>query len=103
MGIKEALVLAFNPPAIFGLGTAGGFEFYIQNRGEGGAKRLAEVMQQFQGAVSQSKLLGGVQSLWRATSPQLYVDVDRERAKALGVPVDEVFNTLSSTLGTYYV
>ncbi|MED5618310.1 efflux RND transporter permease subunit [Ideonella sp. BN130291] len=101
--IKEALVLAFNPPPIFGLGTAGGFEFYIQNRGEGGAKRLAEVMQQFQGAVSQSKLLAGVQSLWRATSPQLYVDVDRERAKSLGVPVDEVFNTLSSTLGSYYV
>src|SRR5439155_9713686 len=39
-GIKEALVLAFNPPAIFGLGTAGGFEFYIQNRGTGGATRL---------------------------------------------------------------
>jgi len=101
--IKEALVLAFNPPPIFGLGTAGGFEFYIQNRGEGGPKRLAEVMQQFQGAVSQSKLLGGVQTLWRATSPQLYVDVDRERAKSLGVPVDEVFNTLSATLGSYYV
>jgi hydrophobe/amphiphile efflux-1 (HAE1) family protein len=101
--IKEALVLAFNPPPIFGLGTAGGFEFYIQNRGEGGAKRMAEVMQQFQGAVSQSKLLGGVQSLWRASSPQLHVDVDRERAKALGVSVDEVFNTLSSTLGSYYV
>ena len=43
MGIKEALVLAFNPPAIFGLGTAGGYEFYIQNRGEGGAKRLQEM------------------------------------------------------------
>ena len=46
-GIKEALVLAFNPPPIFGLGTAGGFEFYIQNRGEGGAKRLSEVTQAF--------------------------------------------------------
>ena len=103
MHIKEALVLAFNPPPIFGLGTAGGFEFYIQNRGEGGAQRLAQVMQQFQGAVSKSPLLGQVQSLWRAQSPQLSVDVDRERAKALGVPVDEVFNTLSSTLGSYYV
>ena len=51
--IKEALVLAFNPPPIFGLGNAGGFEFYIQNRGEGGAKRLAEVSQQFIGAVAQ--------------------------------------------------
>ncbi|WP_284614872.1 efflux RND transporter permease subunit [Aquabacterium humicola] len=103
MHIKEALVLAFNPPPIFGLGTAGGFEFYIQNRGEGGARRLAEVMQQFQGAASKSPLLGQIQSLWRAQSPQLTVDVDRERAKALGVPVDEVFNTLSSTLGSYYV
>ncbi len=102
-GIKEALVLAFNPPPIFGLGTAGGFEFYIQNRGEGGAKRLAEVMQQFQGAASQSKQLGMVQSLWRASSPQLSVEVDREKAKALGVPVDELFNSLASTLGSYYV
>ena len=101
--IKEALVLAFNPPPIFGIGTAGGFELYIQNRGEGGAKRLAEVMQKFQGAASQSKLLGQVQSLWRPASPQLFVDVDRERAKSLGVPVDEVFNTLASTLGSYYV
>ncbi|MFI4930989.1 MAG: efflux RND transporter permease subunit [Burkholderiales bacterium] len=101
--IKEALVLAFNPPPIFGLGTAGGFEFYVQNRGEGGSQRLAQVSQQFMGAASQSKMLGGVQTLWRASSPQLYVNVDRERAKALGVPVDELFNTLSSTLGSYYV
>jgi hydrophobe/amphiphile efflux-1 (HAE1) family protein len=102
--IKEALVLAFNPPPIFGLGTAGGFEFYLQNRGEGGAKRLAEVMHQFQGAAMKSKLLAGPpQTLWASNAPQLYVDVDRERAKALGVPVDEVFNTLSSTLGSYYV
>ncbi len=101
--IKEALVLAFNPPPIFGLGQAGGFELYLQNRGEGGAKRLAEVSQQFQAAAAKSKLLAGVQTLWRANTPQLYVDVDRERAKALGVPVDEVFNTLASTLGSYYV
>jgi len=102
-GIKEALVLAFNPPPIFGLGMAGGFEFYIQNRGEGGAARLSEVTQQFQAAVGQSKKLAGVQTLWRAATPQLYVDVDRARAKALGVPVDSVFDTLAATLGSYYV
>jgi hydrophobe/amphiphile efflux-1 (HAE1) family protein len=101
--IKEALVLAFNPPPIFGLGTAGGFELYLQQLGDGGPKRLAEVQQQFQGALSQSKLLGGVQTLWRPAVPQLQVDVVRERAKALGVPVDELFNTLSATLGSYYV
>jgi HAE1 family hydrophobic/amphiphilic exporter-1/multidrug efflux pump len=101
--VKEALVLAFNPPPIFGLGQAGGFELYLQNRGEGGAKRLAEVSQTFMAEASKSKLLAGVQTLWRASTPQLYVDVDRERAKALGVPVDAVFNTLSATLGSYYI
>lgn len=102
-GIKEALVIAFPPPPIFGLGNAGGFEFYIQNRGEGGPAKLSEVTQQFQGAVMQSKQLAGVQTLWRAATPQLYVDVDRARAKALGVPVDTVFDTLAATLGSYYV
>ena len=102
-GIKEALVLAFNPPPIFGLGNAGGFEFYIQNRGDSGPAKLAEVTQKFQGAVMQSKQLAGVQTLWRAATPQLYVDVDRARAKALGVPVDSVFDTLAATLGSYYV
>jgi hydrophobe/amphiphile efflux-1 (HAE1) family protein len=101
--IKEALVLAFNPPPIFGLGMAGGFELYIQNRGEGGPAKLAEVLQKFQGAVMQSKQLAYAQSLWRAATPQLYVDVDRARAKALGVPVDSVFDTLAATLGSYYV
>jgi len=101
--IKEALVLAFAPPPIFGLGNAGGFEFYIQNRGEGGPARMAEVLGQFQAAVAKEPQLGGVQSLWRATVPQLYVDVDRDRAKALGVPLNEVFDTLAATLGSFYV
>jgi len=101
--IKEALVLAFNPPPIFGLGTAGGFEFYLQNRGEGGSKRMAEVLFQFLGKANSDPVLGGVQTLWRATVPQLYVDVDREKAKALGVPINDVFDTLAATLGNFYV
>jgi HAE1 family hydrophobic/amphiphilic exporter-1/multidrug efflux pump len=103
--IKEALVLAFNPPPIFGLGNAGGFEFYVQNRGEGGARRLSEVTQQFIGAVAKDPMFAGqqVNTLWRANVPQLYVDTDREKAKSLGVPLDEVYNTLASTLGSYYV
>jgi HAE1 family hydrophobic/amphiphilic exporter-1/multidrug efflux pump len=102
-GIKEALVLAFNPPPIFGLGNAGGYEFYIQNRGEGGSKRLNEVTQQFLQRVNSDKELGGAQTLWRANVPQLFVDVDREKAKKVGVPINEIFNALSATLGTYYV
>jgi multidrug efflux pump len=101
--IKEGLALAFPPPPIFGLGTAGGFEFYIQNRGEGGPKRLAEIAQAFQGRAAQNPRLAQVQSLWRANVPQLYVDVDRERAKAAGVPLDELFNTLAATMGSAYV
>ncbi|MBX3660922.1 MAG: multidrug efflux RND transporter permease subunit [Burkholderiales bacterium] len=101
--IKEALVLGFNPPPIFGLGNAGGFEFYLQNRGEGGAKRLAEVTQQFLGAVAQDPMFVQVNTLWRANVPQLYVQTDREKAKTLGVPVDELYGSLAATLGTYYV
>ena len=101
--IKEALVLGFNPPPIFGLGSAGGFEFYLQNRGEGGPKRLAEVTQQFLGAVAQDPMFVQVNTLWRANVPQLYVHTDREKAKTLGVPVDELYSSLAATLGTYYV
>jgi HAE1 family hydrophobic/amphiphilic exporter-1/multidrug efflux pump len=101
--IKEGLALAFPPPPIFGLGTAGGFEFYIENRGDGGPKKLAEVVQQFQMRASQDPKLTQVQTLWRPNVPQLFVDVDREKAKALGVPLDEVFNTLAATLGSAYV
>src|SRR5919106_300466 len=101
--IKEGLAIAFPPPAIFGLGTAGGFEFYLQNRGEGGAKRLWEVTQQFIGAASQSPKLAMVNTFWRANVPQLYVDVDREKAKSLGVPLEDIFSTLAATLSSYYV
>ena len=107
MGMKEGLAIAFNAPAIFGLGTAGGFEVYIQNHGEGGPKRLAEVKDAFIAAASQDPQLGGgggqMQTLWRPNVPQLFVDVDREKVKAYGVQVDDVFNALAATLGTYYV
>src|SRR5512134_1395949 len=101
--IREGLAIAFPPPAIFGLGTAGGFEFYLQNRGEGGSKRLWDVTQQFIGAASQSPKIAMVNTFWRANVPQLYVDVDREKAKSLGVPLDDIFSTLAATLGSYYV
>ena len=103
MGIKEALVLAFNPPAIFGLGTAGGYELYIQSRGDADAKRMQEVVQAFLGRANQDPMLGGAQTLWRASSPQLYADADREKAKKLGVDIDVLFNTLAATMGSFYV
>lgn len=101
--IKEALVLAFAPPPIFGLGNAGGFEFYIQNHGEGGPQRLAQVMGQFLAAANTDPMLAGVQTVWRSNVPQLHIDVDREKAKALGVSLNELFDTLSATFSSYYV
>ncbi|MDP3585622.1 MAG: multidrug efflux RND transporter permease subunit [Thiobacillus sp.] len=101
--IKEALVLAFAPPPIFGLGNAGGFEFYIQNRGDAGPDKLAEVADGFLAAARADPRLAQVLTLWRPHVPQLYVDVDREKAKTLGVRIDDVFNTLSATLGSFYV
>jgi len=101
--IKEGLALAFGPPAIFGLGTAGGFEFYIQNRGSGGSQEMAQALGAFLGAAHQDRRLGFVQTLWRPSVPQLSVDVDREKAKALGVTLEDLYGTLAATLGTYYV
>ncbi|WP_374349580.1 efflux RND transporter permease subunit [Chitinimonas sp.] len=107
-GIKEAMAIAFAPPAIFGLDNTGGFTAYLQNRGEGGAKALAAAMSDLKGAASQEPVLNGSQfhglhTFWNANAPQLYLNVDRERAKALGVPLNDAFNTLAGTLGTYYV
>lgn len=101
--IKEALVLAFNPPPIPGLGNTGGFEFYIQNRGEGGVEKLKQSMQAMMGAAQQSPILAGVQTLWRSDTPQLKVELDREQARAMGVPINQAFNALAGTLGTYYL
>ena len=102
-GIKEGLVLAFGPPPIFGLGTAGGFELYLQNRGEGGPQRLAQVMGQFMQRTMKDPHFAFVQTLWRPATPQLYVDVDRDKAKALGVPLTDLYGALAATLGNYYV
>ena len=64
---------------------------------------MNEVTQQFLARVNSDKELGGAQTLWRANVPQLFVDVDREKAKKVGVPINDVFSALSATLGTYYV
>jgi len=101
--IKEALVLAFGPPPIFGLGNSGGFELNLQNRGDGGPERLAEVAQQVIGRAAQDPMFVQVNTLWRANVPQLYVETDREKAKVLGVSLDDLYTTLAATLGSYYV
>src|SRR5258706_11249078 len=97
------MVLARAPPLIFGRGTAGGYELYLQNRGDEDPKKMAEVLQQLLGRLNSDPVLGGAQTLWRSNVPQLNIAVDREKAKSLGVPIDAVYDTLSSTLGSAYV
>lgn len=105
--IDEALVLAFNPPAIMGLGSAGGFEFYIQDQGRQGHEALQGAMGAFMGAAYQSPLLGGgggqIFAAWKPNTPQLKLDLDQEQAKLMGVSTSTVFQTLSATLGSYYI
>ncbi|MCC7114845.1 MAG: efflux RND transporter permease subunit, partial [Burkholderiales bacterium] len=103
MGIKEALVFAFNPPPIFGLGLAGGYELHLQSRGDGGPKRMAEVAQAYLARANRDPMLGGAQTLWRAAVPQIRVEVDREKAKKAGVALDDLHAALAGTLGTTYI
>src|SRR4051812_49395740 len=99
----DGIVLAFNPPAIRGLGSAGGFEVYVQARGDSDPRRLAQVVQGFTAALSKHEALQGINTFFRPTVPQLLVDVNREQAMALGVPVSDVFDALQSTMGPLYV
>ena len=64
---------------------------------------MNEVTQAFLARANQDPQLGGAQTLWRATVPQLDIDVDREKAKTLGIPISDIFAALSATLGNYYV
>jgi HAE1 family hydrophobic/amphiphilic exporter-1/multidrug efflux pump len=101
--LPQGTLIAFNPAAIRGLGSAGGFEVYLQDRADADPQKLYQNLQQFLGALRERKELTGIASFYRPTSPQLFVDVDREKALAMGVPVKDVFDALQSTMGVLYV
>ena len=101
--VKDAFFFAVKPPPIEGLGQTGGFEAYIQSRGSGDAKQLAEIAQKFVEAASKRPELAGVTNLFSANTPQIRIDLDREKAMMMGVPVNDVFETLQSTFGALYV
>jgi len=101
--LREGLALAFNPPAIRGIGTAGGFEVYLQARANPDAAQLFHVTQGFMAELAKHPRLAGINSFYRPTVPQLKVEVDREKAISLGVPVQDVFDALQSTMAALYV
>jgi HAE1 family hydrophobic/amphiphilic exporter-1/multidrug efflux pump len=101
--IKDAFVLAFEPPPIEGLSMTGGFDGFVQSRGGGDYKQLEAAVQKLVTAANQRPELAGVTTSYSASVPQIRLDLDREKAKLLGVNVAEVFETLQSTFGTLYV
>jgi HAE1 family hydrophobic/amphiphilic exporter-1/multidrug efflux pump len=101
--MRDGMALFFNPPPIRGLGTAAGFEAYVQNRADSDPKKLAAVLQGFNAELRKDPQLAGINSFFRPTVPQLFVEVDREKALALGIPVTDVFEALQATMGSLYV
>ena len=99
----DGMGLVFNPPPIMGLGTAGGFEVYVQNRVDGDAKRLNEVVQNFMDELKKHPEFTRISTFFRPTVPQLFVEVDEQKALALGLSVDDIYATLQSTMGALYV
>jgi HAE1 family hydrophobic/amphiphilic exporter-1/multidrug efflux pump len=101
--VKDASFFAVKPSPIEGLGQTGGFEAFIQARGSGDAKQLESMAQKFVEAASKRPELAGVATTFSASTPQIRIDLDREKAIMMGVPVNAVFETLQSTFGALYV
>ena len=103
VAIQEGLVLPVAPPAIPGIGTTGGFEFWIQDIGAGEPARLDELTRQFLSKARQRPELTGLNSTFRATTQQLSADVDREKASLIGVQVKDVYSAIQAQFGSLTV
>jgi multidrug efflux pump len=97
---KDGVAFAVNPPSIPGLGTTGGFEFYIQNRGSGDPRVTEAAFKAFLKKAHERKELQGVNTTFSADSQQLFVDLDRNKAEVLGVQVADVFKTMQAYFGS---
>nr|MCH9765355.1 efflux RND transporter permease subunit [Alphaproteobacteria bacterium] len=103
MAIQDAEVVVVNPPAIQGLGTVGGFEFWIENRGDGGDKALERAVDSFIKEAYEHPVLAGVHTTAQFNNLQFYVDLDRPKARALGVSIGEAYEALQALLGSVYI
>jgi multidrug efflux pump len=101
--IETGLFIPIMPPAIMGIGTTGGFEFWIQDKAAGDPVRLAEITQQFLAKARTRPELTGLNTTFRAASQQLRAEVDRSRAVLLGVPIADVYSTLQAQFGSIQV
>ena len=101
--IQDAFIVIFPPPPVQGLGTTGGFKLYLEDRGSLGYEALDQATKAFVMKAYQTPELAGIFSTYQVNVPQLYADVDRTRARQLGVPITEVFDTMQIYLGSLYV
>lgn len=101
--IPSAQIFPFNLPPIIGLSTSGGFEYQLQALEGQSPVAMASVLQGLLGAANSDRRLARVFSTYSATTPSLYLDIDRAKAAALGVNVADIFSTLQATLGGIYV
>ena len=101
--IQEAFVAVFPPPPIQGLGSTGGFKMQVQDRGALGARQLFQASEALIAQANQQPQLRGVFSSFRMNVPQVWIDIDRERARRQDVPLPDLFATLGVYLGSAYV
>ncbi|HEY3936677.1 MAG TPA: multidrug efflux RND transporter permease subunit [Bryobacteraceae bacterium] len=102
-GIKDGFIFAFGLPPILGLGTSNGFEFMLEDRANGDVDSLARATDELVAAAHTRPELQNVISTFRDSSPQYRVDVDRDKAETLGIPITDVYNALQTFLGGLYV
>src|SRR5690606_10871584 len=99
----EGMVLAFNPPPIQGIGQRAGFQMELQQRGGGTIAELAETGETFVAQAEAHEMLSAVRGTLRFTLPQLFLDLDREKTKMMGVRIADVFESLQAYFGALYV
>ncbi|WP_028310233.1 efflux RND transporter permease subunit [Derxia gummosa] len=101
--LPDGIGFTFNPPAIRGIGTAGGFEVYVQSRSGASPAELSATVNAFIGELSKDPRLANIKTFFRPSTPQIRVEVDRAKAISLGVPVADVYSALQATMGALYV
>ena len=101
--IPEALILAFNAPPIRGLGATGGFSLQVQDPTGGDFNEFSAVTREFIAKARENPAIGAMDTSFRVSAPRLNAKINRERAKALGVPISEVFDSLQSFFGNMYI
>ncbi|QJB57144.1 multidrug efflux RND transporter permease subunit [Pseudodesulfovibrio sp. zrk46] len=102
-GIQEAIVMAFGPPPIRGLSSTGGLQFELQDRTGGTIEELDAIAHHFMETANKLPEVASTFTTFSANVPQYYVEIDRDKVKKLGVPVNEVFQTMQTYLGGYYI